>query len=156
MDDDADHLQHAVVNWLSYFIYDPSHRRSRLRQLVNDDPELLVREILFCDSPYPRSDDAAQNFFGAAFLLEGFPDGIEMFKADRLLQNLRVESQFVAEMIVDKGDVGTGPGADVAHGRSMVSGFGKNVPRRFEQLVARIVGIRTLRRPAPLSRGTWH
>ena len=53
--------------------------------------------------------------------------------ADRFLEHGVIKAHFVAEMVVDGGDVGAGAGADIANGGGLEAVFREDLAGRFKQ-----------------------
>jgi len=63
-------------------------------------------------------------------------NGYELGSTHRLLQDLGVEAQFIAEVIIDRGNIRSRSCADFANCRSPISPVGKNWPSNLQQLLA--------------------
>ena len=59
-----------------------------------------------------------------------------------MAQNCEVEAGFIAEMVVDGSDVGSGAGADIADGGSLEAVFGEDLAGGIDQASAGGVGVR--------------
>jgi hypothetical protein len=110
-----------------------------MRELMNDDSELLARCITIGQGPEASSDYGTQNVLRRALLVKRASNSFHMRTPHGLLQNLGIQSQFVPKMIVNKRDVRTSPRADLAHGCGVVTEIRKYLCRHFEQFSARVV-----------------
>ncbi len=63
-------------------------------------------------------------------------DGYELCGTHRLLQDLGIQAQFIAEVIIDSSDIRSCSCADFANRRSLIAAVGKNWPRSLQQFLA--------------------
>jgi hypothetical protein len=79
-------------------------------------------------------DHEAQGFFGSFSQGRGVA-GFRIASAGghRVAQNGEVQAGFIAEMIVDGGDIGSGAVADVADGGGLEAVFGENLPGGIDE-----------------------
>ena len=81
-----------------------------------------VREISSTDAAKSSSDHSAQNLVWWQILIKGALNGFDMGGLQRLLHHLGIESQLIAEVIVDSGNVSTGGNTNLANrGRTIAS-----------------------------------
>src|ERR1035438_6147105 len=81
-----------------------------------------------------------RSVFGRRELVEGGANAFQLGGLHGLLHDHGVEAQLVAEVIVDRGDVGAGGDADFADGGGAIAPVGKDPPGNVEQLVASGLG----------------
>ena len=132
----SDHLpdqspQHQVIR-RDDFVDHMVERRSRLHHLVRREPERPTRTAGAEQPPDHVPYEAPQRLFGR-HTRESLAQIRVWRMAYRQPQNLFIKFGFVAEVVVDGGDVRPRPAADLAHRRAVKPLFREHVPRGLEQ-----------------------
>ena len=150
-DHSADQSQQALKERAADLIDELAQRRRGLRQFVDQDAEVPVGPVAPADAAAgaPGSPPAGC-----------LPEAPSWLRAVRmpsssaarsgLLDDLGVEAQLVAEVIVDGGDIGARGDADFADGGGAIAAVGEDPSGNVEQLVAG--GLRGCRPAAAFDR----
>lgn len=121
-------LAHGGVVGSDDFFDDAGQGVGGLRHFVNHDAEMAgVSGARIMHAEQHGGDEEAQGFFGSFGEGSGFAGfGIASAGGHGMAQDGEVEAGFIAEMVIDGGDVGSGAGADIADGRGLEAVFGED------------------------------
>ena len=135
-DHSANQFQQALKERAANLADEAAQRGGGLGEFVDQDAKVPVGPIAPADAVEARANDRSQDVFGRRELFEGGANAFQLSGLQGLLHDHGVEAQLVAEVIVDRGDVGAGGDADFADGGGAIAPVGKDPPGNVEQLVA--------------------
>jgi hypothetical protein len=85
-----------------------------------------IRQISAIDAPKSSSNQGSQDIFRRRVLIKCVFDGYELCGPHRLLQDLGIQAQFIAEVVIDSSDIRSRSCADFANRRSLIAAVGEN------------------------------
>ncbi len=95
-----------------------------------------IGQIVRSEAPKPSSNESPQDFFRGSVFIKCVVNGYELGSSHRLLQYLGIQSQLIAEVIVDSSDIRSCFRTNLANGRSLITAVGKNRPCNLQQFLA--------------------
>ena len=93
-----------------------------------------IRHNFRPDTAKSSSNHGAQDVFRRGGLIQSVLDGFDVGRSRGFLQDLSVQSQLVAEMIVYGGDICSRPQTNFANRGGLIPAIGKNPPGNLQQL----------------------
>src|ERR1019366_8909109 len=100
---------------------------------VGEDSKMPVRQISPADAPKASSDYSPQDFVRRQVLIQSASNGFDVGSLQRLVDNLGVQPQLIAEVIIDRGHVLSGNDANLANRGGLVAAVGKDWASGVEQ-----------------------
>src|SRR5678815_3918482 len=126
-------------------LQDARRKLGRSAQLVLDEPVDPAVDAAQLEHPMQQpTHEEPQPLFGIAALRRRHRETVELTdRRDRLVHYLEIESQLVAEVIVDERQIRSGPATDLSHRHVLEATLGEQMPRCVEQACARLRDVGT-------------
>ncbi len=88
-----------------------------------------IRHTSPADALQPSSNHRPQNVFRRRVLIKSASHGFDFSSSQRLLQNLGIQPQLVAEVIIDSGNIRSRRYTNFANRGRLIAPVSKNPPR---------------------------
>ena len=95
-----------------------------------------IRQASAADAPQSSSNHSPQNVFRGRVLIESALNGFDFGSSQRLLQNLGIQPQFIAEVIIYSGNIRSRRHTNFANRGRLIAPVSKNLPGNIQQLLA--------------------
>jgi len=119
-----------------HLVYDMSQSGGRLGHLMRHNPEIPGRPIAGVHAAQNAGDEKTEGFFRSFGMRHSLLHDFALIGANRFAQNLSVEAELIAEVIVHGSDIGTGTQADFANRGRLETALGKDFAGGVDQLGA--------------------
>jgi hypothetical protein len=95
-----------------------------------------IRSAFSSNAPKSSSNEGSQDVFRRRVLIKRVLNGQELGSTNRFLQDLGIEAQFIAEVIIDGSDIRSRSCTDLANSRGLIAPIGENRASDLQQPLA--------------------
>ena len=126
MENFRDDAAQQVVARAHDFFDDVAESRRWLRDFMGHDANVPGGTVFGIHAAQDARNEKPESFFRGLRVDNGLLDDFALRGANGFAENFGIETELVAKVIIDGGDVGSGAGSDFTHGGGVKTDVGEN------------------------------